>query len=72
MTDIQIPSLSRSLLYLVLAGLVWAVPLSAQSKAVYEIYGIRYATLKEFSVAGLVAGADKTRKMDIAMMIWLI
>ena len=25
----------------------------------YEIYGIRYATIKDFSVAGLVAGADK-------------
>jgi glyoxylase-like metal-dependent hydrolase (beta-lactamase superfamily II) len=46
--------------------------LEAQSKAKYEIYGIRYATLKDFSVAGLVAGADKSRKMDIAMMVWLI
>ena len=38
----------------------------------YEIYGIRYATIKDFSVAGLVAGADKDRKMDIAMYVWLI
>ncbi len=44
----------------------------AQSSPVYEVYGIRYATLKDFSVAGLVAGADKSRKMDIAMYIWLI
>lgn len=55
-----------------LAGFALAGLLVAQTKPRYEIYGIRYATLKDFSVAGLVAGADKSRKMDIAMMIWLI
>jgi len=59
-----------------LTGVVLAVLLGGhvegQPKAKYEIYGIRYATLKDFSVAGLVAGADKSRKMDIAMMVWLI
>lgn len=38
----------------------------------YEVYAIRYATIKDFAVSGLVAGADRSRKMDIAMMIWLI
>ena len=52
------------LLFAALAG-----TLAAQT---YEIYGIRYATLKDFSVAGLVAGADKDRKQDIAMYVWLI
>lgn len=59
-------------LVLFLVAIVLAAPLGAQPKPKYEIYGIRYATLKDFSVAGLVAGADKSRKMDIAMMIWLI
>lgn len=49
-----------------------AVSLEAQTKPTYEIYAIQYAKLKDFSVAGLVAGADKSRKMDIAMMMWLI
>ena len=44
--------------------------LAAQTN--YEVYGIRYATIKDFSVAGLVAGADKSRKMDIAMYVWLL
>lgn len=52
--------------------LALAVSLAAQTKPDYEIYGIRYATIKDFSVAGLVAGADKDRKMDIAMYVWLI
>jgi len=51
---------------------ILAATLAAQSKPDCEIYGIRYATLKDFSVAGLVAGADKDRKMDIAMYVWLI
>ena len=45
---------------------------SALAQPAYEIYAIRYATVKDFAVSGLVAGADKSRKMDIAMMIWLV
>ncbi len=62
--------------YFVATGLLLSTllfrPALAQPKPQYEIYAIRYATLKSFSVAGLVAGADPTRKLDIAMMIWLI
>lgn len=38
----------------------------------YEVYAIQYATVPDFPVSGLVAGADKNRKMDIAMMVWLV
>lgn len=51
---------------LLLAG---ALTMCAQD---YEIYGIRYATIRDFAVSGLVAGADRDRKMDIAMYVWLI
>src|SRR5947207_13746347 len=43
-----------------------------QSRQVYEIYAIRYASLPDFPVAALVKGADPTRKMELAMMVWLI
>ncbi len=56
----------------VLAVLLAALPLAAQSKPSYEVYAIRYATLKDFAVSGLVSGADPSRKLDIAMMVWLI
>jgi len=49
-----------------------AASLLAQTKPQYEIYAVRYATIPDFSVAGLVAGADRSRKLDIAMMIWLV
>ncbi|HMA22374.1 MAG TPA: N-acyl homoserine lactonase family protein [Gemmatimonadaceae bacterium] len=38
----------------------------------YEVYAVRYATIPNFRVAGLIAGADTTRRMDIAMMVWLL
>ena len=44
----------------------------AQPKPQYEVYAIRYATLAGFQVSGLVAGADRARRMDIAMMVWLV
>ena len=47
-------------------------PLAAQTKPEYEVYATRYATIPQFSVAGLVAGADRSRKLDIAMMVWLV
>jgi glyoxylase-like metal-dependent hydrolase (beta-lactamase superfamily II) len=38
----------------------------------YQVYAVRYGTLAGFPVNGLVAGADSTRSMDIAMMVWLL
>ena len=49
-----------------------ALTVVAQSKPNYEIYAVQYATIPGFSVAELVAGADPARKIDIAMMIWLV
>ncbi|HMC63153.1 MAG TPA: N-acyl homoserine lactonase family protein [Candidatus Solibacter sp.] len=46
--------------------------LMAQPKPRYGVYAIRYATIPGFAVSGLVAGADSARKMDIAMMVWLL
>jgi glyoxylase-like metal-dependent hydrolase (beta-lactamase superfamily II) len=52
--------------------LATAVSAAAQPKPKYEIYAIRYATLPDFAVEDLVAGAEPGRKLDIAMMIWLV
>jgi glyoxylase-like metal-dependent hydrolase (beta-lactamase superfamily II) len=37
-----------------------------------EVYAVRYGTLSRFPVAGLIAGADTARRMDVALMVWLI
>jgi glyoxylase-like metal-dependent hydrolase (beta-lactamase superfamily II) len=38
----------------------------------YEVYAIRYATIPAFRLSGLIAGADSSRRLDIAMMVWLL
>jgi glyoxylase-like metal-dependent hydrolase (beta-lactamase superfamily II) len=44
----------------------------AQTAPEYEVYAIRYATLPQFPVSGLISGADTSRRLDIAMMVWLL
>ncbi len=56
-------------------GLVLLAALAATLQAdvdKYEIYAVRYATLANFPVSSLVAGADRSRRLDIAMMIWVL
>src|SRR5258706_11042531 len=38
----------------------------------YEVYALSYGVYPSFPVSGLVAGADKDRKIDLQMMIWLV
>jgi glyoxylase-like metal-dependent hydrolase (beta-lactamase superfamily II) len=55
--------------------LVLLLPVGAQekpTKPTYEVYAVSYAVIPDFSVAGLVAGADRSRKLDIQMMVWLL
>jgi glyoxylase-like metal-dependent hydrolase (beta-lactamase superfamily II) len=44
----------------------------AKAPPTYEVYAVRYATLPRFPVSGLIAGADTSRRMDLAMMVWAI
>jgi hypothetical protein len=37
----------------------------------YEVYAVRYARLRDFAVANLVQGADRARKLDFAMTVWV-
>jgi hypothetical protein len=53
---------------LLLALLAFVSPLEAQ----WSVSAVRYATIKNFPVAALVAGADTTRRLDIAMMVWVL
>jgi len=43
-----------------------------RSNATYEVYALSYGVYPNFPVSGLVAGADKDRKIDLQMMIWLL
>jgi glyoxylase-like metal-dependent hydrolase (beta-lactamase superfamily II) len=43
-----------------------------QATQTYEVDAVRYATIASFPVRGLIAGADTSRRMDIAMAVWLV
>jgi glyoxylase-like metal-dependent hydrolase (beta-lactamase superfamily II) len=66
---------------LVLAAVVFAAvgfipsrvpPVQNPGPTTYEVYAISYAEYPNFPISGLLAGADKNRKIDLQMMIWLI
>ena len=58
----------------ILLAVTLLAPVLAQRppKTTYEVYAISYAVIPDFPVAGLVAGADPSRKIDIQMMVWLL
>ncbi len=43
-----------------------------EAKPVYEVFAIRYASIPDFPMNALVAGADPSRKLSIAMTVWLV
>jgi glyoxylase-like metal-dependent hydrolase (beta-lactamase superfamily II) len=58
----------------ILIAVCWllSISASAQNASPYEVYAVRYATIPQFPVAELVKGADPARKLDIAMIVWLV
>jgi glyoxylase-like metal-dependent hydrolase (beta-lactamase superfamily II) len=38
----------------------------------YDVYAVRFATIANFPVSSLIAGADRSRRLDIAMMVWVL
>lgn len=49
-----------------------ALLLGAQEPVRYELYAVRFGTIPQFRVSGLVAGADASRRLDIPVMVWLL
>src|SRR5262245_58002435 len=55
---------------LLIVGLI--ATLYASQSPTYTIDAIRYATVRDFALSGLVMGAPKDARTDIAMVVWLI
>ncbi len=65
-------SLATAILMSVLSSSAFAQATTGVKPPVYEAYAVRYATLTGFPVASLVQGAEKARKLDIAMTVWVL
>ncbi|HXT18205.1 MAG TPA: N-acyl homoserine lactonase family protein [Gemmatimonadaceae bacterium] len=64
----------RSTFVAAIGVLTLAASLGLRSSAPsdYEVYALRYATIPNFKLSGLIASADTSRRIDLAMMVWLI
>ncbi|HEX5068817.1 MAG TPA: N-acyl homoserine lactonase family protein [Vicinamibacterales bacterium] len=52
--------------------LVLSGPAQTQSQAAtWDVHAVRFASIP-FRVSSLIAGADRTRMLDIAMMVWVL
>ena len=66
--------MTRWALSSILAAACVASALAAHTAApaTYEAFAIRFGTLPQFRVTGLIAGAEPTRRLDIPVMVWLL
>jgi glyoxylase-like metal-dependent hydrolase (beta-lactamase superfamily II) len=62
----------RTLALTLLAAVCGPLASAQSAPPTYTIEAIRYATIRDFPVNDLVTGADPARKMDIAMVFWLV
>jgi glyoxylase-like metal-dependent hydrolase (beta-lactamase superfamily II) len=58
----------RTMLLLAMAVL----PVRGQRAPQYEVFAVQYATIPSFRLASLIAGVDTSRRLDIAMMVWVV
>jgi glyoxylase-like metal-dependent hydrolase (beta-lactamase superfamily II) len=54
------------------AGLLSIAATAAAQQQMYDVYAVKYGTLPQFRMSGLIAGADTSRRLDIAMKVWLL
>ena len=55
-----------------LSLLLAQAPSAPVAAPVYDAYAVRFGILPAFQVSGLVAGADRARRLDIPVMVWLM
>jgi len=58
----------RTLLAVVMAAFVF-IPPEAEK---FDVYAVRFATIANFPVSSLISGADRSRRLDIAMTVWVL
>jgi glyoxylase-like metal-dependent hydrolase (beta-lactamase superfamily II) len=58
----------RTLLAVAMAAFVF-IPPEAEK---FDVYAVRFATIANFPVSSLISGADRSRRLDIAMTVWVL
>ena len=55
-----------------LAAAALLLTVTPTPSSVWDVHAVQFATLRGFPVSSLINGADKTRTLDIAMMVWVL
>jgi glyoxylase-like metal-dependent hydrolase (beta-lactamase superfamily II) len=58
-----------------IAAVVFTVGLGVLAHAedaTYDVYAVRFGVIPQFPAASLVAGADKEKKLDLPVMVWVL
>ena len=58
----------RTLLAVAMAAFVFILPEAEK----FDVYAVRFATIANFPVSSLISGADRSRRLDIAMTVWVL
>jgi glyoxylase-like metal-dependent hydrolase (beta-lactamase superfamily II) len=54
-------------------GLAWTTAaIAAEAPVRYEVYAVRFGVIPQFAVSNLVKGADKDKKLDLPVMVWVL
>lgn len=70
----MLPRRVRALAFLIITGVggLLGIEARASEPPAYEVFAVRYATMPAFPVYALVQGADRERRLDIAMTFWVL
>ena len=55
-----------------LAAAALLLTVTPTPSSVWDVHAVQFAALRGFPVSSLINGADKTRTLDIAMMVWVL
>jgi glyoxylase-like metal-dependent hydrolase (beta-lactamase superfamily II) len=72
MSKVQSRTLKVTVAALAVTVLLVVTIAAVTRPATYAVFAVRFGTVPDFPVRGLVAGADSTRRLDIAMMVWVL
>lgn len=45
---------------------------AAADEPTYDVYAVRFGVIPQYPVANLVAGADKEKRLDLPVMVWVL
>jgi glyoxylase-like metal-dependent hydrolase (beta-lactamase superfamily II) len=62
----------RTMTALSIAAFLFSAGHAAPEAEKFDVYAVRFATIANFPVASLISGADRARRLDIAMTIWVL